>query len=91
MALFTKGSELDRWAVALGVGNDDEAMRALTRLMAALKAAQEHAAEVASATTDAPDPEVSDGARSAVTEIDAALDELVRIYHKFQHHYRGGR
>jgi hypothetical protein len=86
---YGKGSELDRWARALGVDNDDAALKALAQVIASLRAAQDQAAEVARATSDAPDPEVSTGCGTAVREIDAALDGLVQLYHKFHRHQRG--
>lgn len=86
---YGKGSELDRWAKALGADNDDAAMKALAQVIASLRAAQEQAHEVARATTDAPTTDVSIGCQVATREVDAALDALVRIYHKFHQHLRG--
>lgn len=86
---YGKGSELDTWARALGVDNDDDAMTALAQVMGKLRAASEQATEAARATSGAPDPEVSEGCRIASTEVEAALDGLVQLYHKFHRHQRG--
>lgn len=89
MPLLRKGTELDRWAAALGASTDDEAMKALSRLMARLRVCQEQAAELARATTDAPDPDVTQGARVAAQEIDTARGALLAVHRKFQTHQRG--
>ncbi|GAB3916437.1 hypothetical protein GCM10029976_078300 [Kribbella albertanoniae] len=89
MALFSKGSELDTWAKALGATNDDAAAQALYRHLVSLEDGLHLTQQSAQVLRSAPDTATPDALASAIREINTAAEVLASMVLRFKRHERG--
>lgn len=89
MALFVKRADLDAWAVALGVSNDDDALQVLRRVVAEVDAAATLLRGVWRKVADAPDGKARDHLVKSLGEAVIAVDELRHVQKSFRLHERG--
>jgi hypothetical protein len=82
---------LDRWAQALDVENDLDAMHRLRRLMNDLDDARSQLQKTTKVLAGVPDPDASAGATGAMTALELAAAELLVIERRFAKHERGGK
>jgi hypothetical protein len=81
--------ELDRWATALGVTNDTDAMKVLSKTLVLIVAARTESAAVARSTPSAPDDTVYRSATMATNAFDVIAELILPVYVAFQRHSRG--
>jgi predicted phage tail protein len=89
MALFVKRTDLDLWATALGVNNDDDALQVLRQVLAQVDAAAQQLRTAWHKVADAPDDEARKHIAKALTEAVVAVDELRHVQKSFRLHERG--
>jgi hypothetical protein len=89
MALFVKRTDLDLWATALGVNNDDDALRAMRRLVSEVDVAAVLLRGAWQKVKDAPDDESRRHLVKALAEAVLAVDELRHVQKSFALHERG--
>jgi hypothetical protein len=80
---------LDRWARALEVENDLDAMHRLRRLMNDLDDARSQLQKTTKVLAAVPDPDANVGATGAMTALELASAELLVIERRFAKHERG--
>ncbi|GAB3916445.1 hypothetical protein GCM10029976_078320 [Kribbella albertanoniae] len=88
MAAMT-GKALDLWAVALGAGNDNDALRALSKLVVATIAAQQICTHVANRTYDLPGGVMRDSMARAQIELQHIEETMLSAVGGFRAHSRG--
>jgi hypothetical protein len=84
-----KNRDLDQWATAMGVTNDDEAIRLLTKTLVMVKVAQTYCADIVRATRSGPDDSVYRSALTAQVAFISIEDQMRPIFRAFRRHSRG--
>lgn len=84
-----RGRELDQWATALGVTNDENAEKLLLQMLVAAVLAGDMCRHLAFVTRSAPDEGVHRAALLAQISFGQIEDEIRPIYRAFQRHARG--
>lgn len=88
MARF-KSRELDQWATALGVTNDDDALRVLFKVLVLVTVARQECDALVRATTSAPDDAIYKNVLNARVSFDLIDDSIRPVYLAFRRHARG--
>lgn len=84
-----KSQQLDLWATALGVTNDDDALKVLRKVVIRLKAGMDSCDEIAKATAGAPDDTVKANANRAKSNFEKTLVTALAVTNAFKQHSRG--
>ena len=85
-----KGTDLDRWARALGVTNDADAVAAVRELYRLVLNASACASPVVRLVRALPDTELNRDTANIVWNLRASADMLLRVQRGFEDHMRGG-
>ena len=89
MALFATRRDLDEWADALGVRNDEDASGELHKLMGRLLDGQDRVRAVARSLSKAPNDEVRQSLATALGRLDLAVFVVDEALRGFAVHERG--
>lgn len=81
--------DLDGWAAAMEVGNDDEALRELHRLLGRLLDSEDRIKDTARSVSKAPNEEVRRSLDTALNRIDLAVVAIDDALRMFAAHERG--
>jgi hypothetical protein len=87
--LFATRRDLDAWAVALGVSNDDDASGELHKLMGRLLDGQDRIRTTARSLSKAPNEDVRRSLATALGRLDLAVFAVGEALRDFAVHERG--